>query len=121
MSSISSLVFSNPARDLSLELGLSELTPPTRSDFRGIPASGRRSDTLLLLKSDNDASLMIFLPAAIGITLIFAGYRAFRYGEEVEQRDKAARKASQSGKGALRSGWRAWESNPLIEAIKENI
>ena len=42
---------------------------------------------------EGDGALLVFLPIIIGIALMIAGYRAFRYGEEVEQIDGKARKA----------------------------
>jgi DNA-directed RNA polymerase subunit RPC12/RpoP len=56
---------------------------------------------LLLLSdsSDDDSAMLLCLPAVIGLAIILAGYRAFRYGEEVEQRAKAARKAAPPEKG----------------------
>ena len=38
-------------------------------------------------------------PIVFGLALIFAGYRAFRYGEEVEERPKEAQKAKRAGEG----------------------
>jgi len=49
---------------------------------------------LLLENVDDEGVLLILLPAAIGIGLITAGYRAFRYGEEVEHTQSSARKAT---------------------------
>jgi hypothetical protein len=49
---------------------------------------------LLLENIDDEGVLMILLPAAIGIGLITAGYRAFRYGEEVEHTQSSAKKAT---------------------------
>ncbi|MBP7687198.1 MAG: hypothetical protein KA765_04800 [Thermoflexales bacterium] len=44
--------------------------------------------------SDSDAWWFLFLPTIIGIVAMAGGYRAFRYGEEVEQIDKDAKKAA---------------------------
>jgi hypothetical protein len=49
---------------------------------------------ILLESLDDEGVALILLPAAIGIGLITAGYRAFRYGEEVEQTQSSARKAT---------------------------
>jgi hypothetical protein len=49
---------------------------------------------VLLESVDDEGVALILLPAAIGISLITAGYRAFRYGEEVEQTQSSARKAT---------------------------
>ena len=46
---------------------------------------------------DNGNFLFILVPIALGIGLIAAGYRAFRYGEEVEEIQKGARKAALAG------------------------
>lgn len=43
--------------------------------------------------SDEDSLFLFLLPIAIGGGLIFAGYRAFRYGEEVEQVEGKVKKA----------------------------
>ncbi len=51
---------------------------------------------------DGDGALLVFMPIIIGIALIIAGYRAFRYGEEVEQIEGKARKAI-TGKGRSES------------------
>lgn len=52
----------------------------------------------LVSNSDEDGSfLLILMPIALGIGLIAAGYRAFRYGEEVEEIQKGARKAAMAG------------------------
>jgi hypothetical protein len=43
--------------------------------------------------SDDDGALLILLPIIVGLGLIWAGYRAFRYGEEVEQVEGKVKKA----------------------------
>ena len=43
---------------------------------------------------DSDGILFLLLPIAIGLGLIAAGYRKFRYGEEVEKIQKSAKKAA---------------------------
>ncbi|MCA9927548.1 MAG: hypothetical protein KC419_03690 [Anaerolineales bacterium] len=43
---------------------------------------------------DGDGGWLVLLPIAIGIGLIISGYRAFRYGEEVEEIDRKNKKAS---------------------------
>lgn len=48
--------------------------------------------------SDSDGGWIVLLPLVIGVALIIAGYRAFRYGEEVEQIDGKVKKAA-TGKG----------------------
>ena len=42
---------------------------------------------------DGDGLAIVLLPIVIGLGLIAAGYRKFRYGEEVELLQKSARKA----------------------------
>ena len=65
--------------------------------------------------SDEDGSLfLILMPIALGIGLIAAGYRAFRYGEEVEEVQKGARKAAMagdSGSGGLLSAFTGGSSD----------
>lgn len=46
---------------------------------------------------EGDGLLLLLVPIALGIALIAAGYRAFRYGEEVEEIQKGARKATLAG------------------------
>ena len=48
------------------------------------------------------------MPIAFGIALIAAGYRAFRYGEEVEEIQKGARKATLAGQS---------DSSTLVSAL----
>jgi hypothetical protein len=48
----------------------------------------------LLFENGDDAGLIILLPAAVGAALITAGYRAFRYGEELEEIQEGAKKAA---------------------------
>lgn len=48
---------------------------------------------------EGDGALIVFLPIIIGIALIIAGYRAFRYGEEVEQIEGKVKKAATGKKG----------------------
>jgi hypothetical protein len=49
--------------------------------------------------SDDEGGFLICAPIVFGLALIFAGYRAFRYGEEVEERPKEAQKAKMAGEG----------------------
>ena len=46
---------------------------------------------------DDDSLFLLLLPIGVGLALIVAGYRKFRYGEEVESIQKSARKALLSG------------------------
>jgi DNA-directed RNA polymerase subunit RPC12/RpoP len=58
--------------------------------------------------SDNDGCGIILLPIALGIGLVVAGYRRFRYGEEVESIQQSARKARLAGdrpKGLFSTGF----------------
>lgn len=48
---------------------------------------------------DDDSFAFACIPAVVGIALIVAGYRAFRYGEEVEEVSQSARKARLGGEG----------------------
>ncbi|MCA9896834.1 MAG: hypothetical protein H6654_14190 [Ardenticatenaceae bacterium] len=55
---------------------------------------------IIVGNSDEDGSIALLVaPIAIGIGLIAAGYRAFRYGEEVEEIQRGARKAALAGDG----------------------
>ena len=49
--------------------------------------------------SDNDAFAILLIPPVLGILAIAQGYRSFRYGEEVEQIDREARKAVKKDQG----------------------
>ncbi|MFO7678890.1 MAG: hypothetical protein R6X34_02465 [Chloroflexota bacterium] len=49
--------------------------------------------------SDSDGGWIVLAPIAIGFGLIFAGYRAFRYGEEVEEMQGRVKKAISSKSG----------------------
>ncbi|MBX3059780.1 MAG: hypothetical protein KF770_25290 [Anaerolineae bacterium] len=53
--------------------------------------------------SDDDGLALLLLPIVLGIALIIAGYRSFRYGEEVEQVHGKVKKAigSKGGSGGL--------------------
>jgi hypothetical protein len=48
---------------------------------------------LISSSEDGDGALLIMLPILFGLGLIVSGYRAFRYGEEVEEIDRANKKA----------------------------
>jgi hypothetical protein len=56
---------------------------------------------LLASNSDDDGAGLILLPIILGISLIVAGYRAFRYGEEVQDQPKKYRKLLPGGGAAL--------------------
>jgi hypothetical protein len=47
----------------------------------------------------NDGWALLLVPPALGILAIIKGYRSFRYGEEVEQIDREARKAVKKDQG----------------------
>jgi hypothetical protein len=49
--------------------------------------------------SDNDGWALLLIPPVLGILAIIQGYRSFRYGEEVEHLDRAARKAVRKDQG----------------------
>lgn len=53
--------------------------------------------------SDSDSGWLVLMPIVVGIGLIIAGYRAFRYGEEVEQVEGKVKKAI-TGKGGSGGG-----------------
>lgn len=55
---------------------------------------------LLSASDDSDGGFLVCAPIIFGLVLIFAGYRAFRYGEEVEERPKEARKAKGAGESS---------------------
>lgn len=60
--------------------------------------------TLASSSDEGGNFLFVLAPIGLGIGLIIAGYRAFRYGEEVEEIQKGARKAamaSESQNGGL--------------------
>jgi hypothetical protein len=64
--------------------------------------------------SGNDASCgFILIPLGLGIGLIVAGYRRFRFGEEVESIQASAKKAPLAGqarpKGLLTTGFEILE------------
>lgn len=60
--------------------------------------------------SDDDSAFLVLLPIAIGIALAITAYRAFRYGEEVEERPKEARKAAgTSANEEPDSGQQVWQ------------
>lgn len=48
---------------------------------------------ILAESPDDDSLFVLILPVSVGIGLIIAGYRKFRYGEEVESIQSSARKA----------------------------
>lgn len=71
---------------------------------------------LLAESSDSDGCGLILLPVVIGIGLIVAGYRRFRYGEEVESIQASAKKAPLAGdrpKGLFSTGF------DLIDGLSE--
>jgi hypothetical protein len=47
-----------------------------------------------MLSGADEETALRFLPIVLGLGLIWAGYRAFRYGEEVEEIQKSAKKAA---------------------------
>jgi hypothetical protein len=48
---------------------------------------------LVISGGDDDSIALLLIPILLGIGLMIAGYRRFRHGEEVEYRQKEARKA----------------------------
>lgn len=55
--------------------------------------------------SDDDSGAFLCLPVMIGLGLIVFGYRAFRYGEEVEEIQSEAKKAALAGEADKPGGW----------------
>jgi hypothetical protein len=72
---------------------------------------------LLAESSDSDGCGFVLIPLALGIGLIVAGYRRFRYGEEVESIQETAKKAPLAGayrpKGLFSAGF------DLIEELSD--
>jgi hypothetical protein len=66
--------------------------------------------------SDDDGLGFVCVPFAIGVGMIVAAYRAFRYGEEVEKIDAAARKAQGSHDKSSR-GWFGLDAGMLNELV----
>lgn len=60
--------------------------------------------TALANSDDSDGLAILLLPVAIGLGLIIAGYRAFRYGEEVEDISKESKKAALSAQSGFKVG-----------------
>lgn len=52
---------------------------------------------LISNSEDGDGALLVLLPILFGLGLIVSGYRAFRYGEEVEEIGRANKKAQMAG------------------------
>ena len=52
---------------------------------------------------DDDSAFLLLLPLIVGIGLIALGYRAFRYGEEVEEVQGKVKKALGSKRRS--AGW----------------
>jgi hypothetical protein len=75
---------------------------------------------ILVESPDDDSMFILILPAAVGIGLIIAGYRKFRYGEEVESIQSSARKALLS-KGGESGGLLSGGLSMLEEATDLNI
>ncbi len=72
--------------------------------------------------NDNEGSLFVLLiPLAVGLSLIVAGYRAFRHGEEVEEIQSGAKKAKLAGWTGKKSGDFMKSGFDFIEEITENI
>ena len=72
---------------------------------------------ILAESSDSDGCGFILIPLGLGVALIVAGYRRFRYGEEVESIQDSAKKAPLAGayrpKGLFSAGF------DLIEELSE--
>lgn len=73
------------AAALVLGLALGNLILVDGTTLAGVLISG---------SDDGDGGWLVLVPIAVGIGLIVSGYRAFRYGEEVEEIDKVNKKAA---------------------------
>ncbi|UCG23827.1 MAG: hypothetical protein JSW55_17090 [Chloroflexota bacterium] len=77
---------------------------------------------LLAESSDSDGCGFILIPLGLGIGLIVAGYRRFRYGEEVESVQKSAKKAPLAGayrpKGLLSTGFDLLDELSELDNLK---
>lgn len=67
---------------------------------------------------DSDGLGILFLPIAIGIGLVVAGYRKFRYGEEVEKLQKSARKLS-LGRGKRSGGLLSSSVSTIVQELTD--
>ena len=70
---------------------------------------------------DGDSIALVLMPIAVGAGLVFAGYRRFRYGEEVETIKKRAKKLSlgrRQSKGLLSSTFQILEEVSDIDVSK---
>jgi hypothetical protein len=68
---------------------------------------------------EGEALAILLLPIGVGLALILAGYRAFRYGEEVEEIQKGAKKATVGAGEGLRE--RLETGLGVIEELSELI
>ena len=57
---------------------------------------------ILAADVDDEVAAIVLVPIGIGGALILAGYRAFRFGEEVEEIQKGAKKAAASADKGIR-------------------
>lgn len=74
--------------------------------------------------TDDDGFSFILVPVVVGLLLILWGYRNFRYGEEVEDRNKAYQKSGPSSQKGLFSavlGEEAWNQmrSGSLDAIED--
>jgi hypothetical protein len=74
---------------------------------------------LLAEDADGESLALLLLPVGVGIGLIVAGYRAFRYGEEVEEIQKGAKKAALGADKGLRG--RLETGLGVIEELSELV
>lgn len=67
---------------------------------------------------DSDGIAFLLLPIAIGLGLIAAGYRKFRYGEEVENIQKSAKKAA-LGRGRKSGGLFSSSITTIVQELSD--
>jgi hypothetical protein len=72
---------------------------------------------LVSSSDDGDSAAALLIPIAIGLGLIYAGYRAFRYGEEVETIQAGAKRMALAGKGGAKS--KALSGLRILEELTE--
>lgn len=69
--------------------------------------------------SDDDSFWFLLIPPALGALACFLGYRKFRYGEEVEQIARSARKAASTKGGKSAFDWLPVSASEVFTTTKE--